>query len=114
MTGDSCISQLLSIVHETQSSFDYKPSIDARAIFLDISKAFDKVWHQSLLFKLKSCEVEGNSFRFFENYLDNRKERVTLDGQCSSWNIILCGVPQGPVLGPILFIIYTMTYQMVL
>ena len=47
MPGDSCISQLLSIVHEIQSSFDCNPPVDTRAIFLDISKTFDKVWHQA-------------------------------------------------------------------
>ena len=54
MPGDSGISQLLSIVYEIQSSFDYKPHGDVRAIFLDISKAFDEVWHSGLLFKLQS------------------------------------------------------------
>ena len=60
MPGDSCISQLYSIVHS--SSFDCNPPVDTRAIFLDISKAFDKVWHQGLLFKLKLYSVEGSLF----------------------------------------------------
>ena len=84
MPGDSCISQLLSIVHEIQSSFDCNPLVDNRAIFLDISKAFDKVRHQGLLFKLKSYGVEGSLFCLLENYLENRKQRVILHGQCSS------------------------------
>ena len=106
MPGDSCISQLLSIVHEIQSSFDYKPPTGVRAIFLDIWKAFDKVWHLGLLFKLISYGAEGNFLRLLENYLDNRKQRVIVDGQCSSWKIIPSGVPQGFVLGPLLFLIY--------
>ena len=60
MPGDSCISELLSIVHKIQS-FDCNPPVDTRAI-LDILRAFDKVWHQGLLFKLKSYGVEGSLF----------------------------------------------------
>ena len=63
MPGDSYISQLLSIVHEIQSSFDCNSLVDTRAIFLVISKAFDKVWHQGLLFKLKLYSVEGSLYR---------------------------------------------------
>ena len=81
--------------HLIQSSFDY------------FSKAFDKVRHQGLLFKLKTYGVEGNFLRFVEIYLDNWKQRVILDGQCSSWKIILFGVPQGFALGPLLFLNYT-------
>ena len=106
MSGDSCISQLLSIVDEIQSSFDCNPPVDTRAIFLDISKAFDKVWHQFLLSRLKSYGVEGSLFRLLGNYLENRKQRVILHGQCSSWTNIVSGVPQGSVLGPFLFLIY--------
>ena len=106
MPGDLCISQLLSIVHEIQSSFDCNPPVDTRVLSFDISKAFDKVWHQGLLFKLKSYDVEGSLFCLLENYLENRKQRVILHGQCSSWINIVSGVPQGSVLGPLLFLMY--------
>ena len=89
---DSCISQL-STVHEIQLSLDCKPPTDVRAVFLEISKAYDKVWHQVLLFKLRYYGVESNFLRLLENYLDNRKQRVILDDQCSSWKIILSDVP---------------------
>ena len=54
LPGDSCISQLLSIVHDINSSFDCDPTLDVRGIFLDIFKAFDKVWHEELLLKMKT------------------------------------------------------------
>ena len=106
MLGESCISELLSIVHEIQSSFDCNPPVDTRAIFWDISKAFDKVWHQGLLFRLKSYGVEVSLFCLAENYLENRKLRVILHSQCSSCKIIVSGVPQGSALGPLWFLIY--------
>ena len=104
--GDSCISQLLSITQESHKSFDCNPPEDIRGVFLDISKAFDKVWHEGLIFKLKTYGFEGKSIMFLENYLKNRNQRVVLNGLNSSWKKISAGVPQGSVLGPLLFLIY--------
>ena len=81
--GDSCISQLLAITQEIYKSFDCNPSLETRGVFLDISKAFDKVWHEGLLFKLKCYGVEG-LYNIMENYLHDRKQRVVLCGQSSS------------------------------
>ena len=106
LPGDSCIAHLLSIIHEIQSAFDDNPTIDVRGIFLDISKAFDKVWHDGLLFKLKTYGVEGDLLLLLKNYLKNRKQRVVLNCQTSEWRKINSGVPQGSVLGPLLFLIY--------
>ena len=52
-----------------------------RGTFLDISKAFDKVWHKGLIFKLKTYRVEGNLIKLLENYLTDRQQRVVLNGQ---------------------------------
>ena len=76
-----------------------------RGVFLDISKAFDKVWYDSLIFKLKSYGDECKLLSLLKNYLQNREERVALNGQTSAWRKINFVVPQGSVLGPLLFLI---------
>ena len=77
-----------------------------RDVFLDISNAFDKVWHDGLMFKLKVYGIEDELLSLLENYLQNREKRVVLNGQTSEWRKINSGVLQGSVLGPLLFLIY--------
>ena len=77
--GDSCINQLLSITHEIYQSFD--EGFDVRCVFLDISKAFDKVWHDVIIFKLKQNGISGNLLNLLSNFLRNRKQGVVLNGQ---------------------------------
>ena len=71
-----------------------------------MSKAFDKVWHEGLIFKLKQNGINGNPLKLLENYLSDRTQRVLINGTESSWGKIKSGVPQGSVLGPLLFLIY--------
>ena len=75
-------------------------------VFLDIFKAFDKVWHEGLLFKLKSYGVEGNLLSLLECYVRDQKQRSVLINQISDWRNINSDVPQGSVFGPLLFLIY--------
>ena len=89
---------MLSIVHDINSSFDCDPTVDVRGVFLDISTAFDKVWHDGIIFKLETYGVKGN--------LHARYQRVVLNGQTSAWELVKSGVPQGSVLGPLMFLIY--------
>ena len=103
--NDSTIKQLISITHDIQSAFDYNPPKDVRAIFLDISKAFDMVWHKGLLYKLNKNGVKGKMFTIKESFLTNRQQWVIINGLNSEWANIEAGVPQGSVLGPLLFLV---------
>ena len=102
--GDSTINHLLSITTDIYEAFEEYDEV--RAVFLDISKAFDKVWHEGLIFKLKQSGISGSLLMLLTNYLTNRKQRVVINGIESEWETILSGVPQGSVLGPLLFLIY--------
>ena len=83
---DSCENQLLSIVHDIYANFDQNPTLETRANFLDISKAFHKAWHEGLLFKLERIGISGNLLSRLKSFLSNRFQRVMLNGQFSSWS----------------------------
>ena len=95
---------MLSITHEIYKSFD--DGFDVRSLFLDVSKAFDKVWHQGIISKLRQNGISRDLLNVLSDFLSNRKQRVVLNGQTSSWVIITTGVPLGSILGPLLFLIY--------
>ena len=103
---DSCIYQLTESTHNTFSAFDCNPTLETRAAFLDISKAFDKVWHKHLLCKLKSMGISSNFLSLMGSFLSERYQRVLLNGQLSEWANIKANVPQCLILGPLVFLIY--------
>ena len=104
--GDSTINQLICITHTIFKAFDCNPPLDVRSVYLDISKAFDRVWHDGLIYKLKRCGVSGRLLSLIINFLKDRKQRTVLNGQCSDWGDISAGVPQGSILGPLFFLVY--------
>ena len=101
---DSTSFQLLTMYDDFCKALDNQ-SI-TQAIFFDISKAFDRVWHLGLIRKLYSAGIRGPLLDWLRNYLTNRQQAVVIKGDMSTYKTVPAGVPQGSVLGPLLFLIY--------
>ena len=104
MPGDSTVNQLTYLYNTICQALDQGKGV--RAVFYDISKAFDRVRHVGLIHKLQAVGVFGSVLKWFKNYLSNRKQRVVLPGITSDWVYILAVVPQGSIHSPLLFLLY--------
>ena len=104
LPNSSTETQVLEIYHHILDALD--KGKDIRFLFLDISAAFDKVWHKGLLAKLEKYGIKGRLYKWIENYLQNRTQRVVIEGKTSKPTMLNSGVPQGSILGPLLFLIY--------
>ena len=102
--NDSTINQLLKIIHQIYQ--DVNDGNDTCLVFLDVSKAFDKVWHEGLLFKIKQMGITGSLLDWLQSYISERHQKVVLNGMESNMCYLESGVPQGSILGPLLFLIF--------
>jgi len=104
LKGHSCCTALLKLTEDWRACLDRREAVAAVAI--DLSKAFDSVCHPLLLAKLKAYGYTHDALEIMTTYLIGRRQRVKLDGVHSTWRTIKTGVPQGSLLGPLLFNMY--------
>jgi hypothetical protein len=104
LRGKSTLTNLLVYLEDITKHIDYGTPVDV--VYLDFAKAFDKVPHTRLIRKLRNHGIDGNILNWIHSWLSGRRQRVIINGQASEYTSVVSGVPQGSVLGPILFILF--------
>ena len=103
-SGRSCVTQLIAVLDEWTGMIEEEGGVDVA--YLDFSKAFDSVPHQRLLKKVRAHGISGNLLNWIQSFLAERRQCVVINGKRFAWEKVISGIPQGSVLGPILFVIY--------
>ena len=104
--NDSIINQLLSVFHTIFTVFDCNPSLDVRSVYLDISTAFDRVRHVSLVYILRRCGAAGNCSHLSKVSILTENSAQFLSSKTPEWGEVTVGVPQGSILGPLFVPVY--------